>query len=82
MARQKLMSDKKLILFYEKIRPLSQLHIVSNRMRNLHISIGTEFGEESVAILRTWEKLEKKIANFKNHRFTLRCIGQKITPPA
>ena len=45
-------------------------------MRNLHVSIGTEFGEESVTILRTWEKLEKKIADFKNHRrFTLRYIG-------
>ena len=60
---------------------LSQLYIVLNRMRNLHVSIGTEFGGESVAIFRTWEKLEMKIANFKNHRrFTLRCISQKITP--
>ena len=42
--------------------------------------IGTEFGRESVAILRKWEHLEKKIANFKNHRwFTLRCLSQKIT---
>ena len=50
-------------------------------MRNIHASIGTEFGEESVAILRKWEQLEKKIANFSNHRrFTLRCISQKITP--
>ena len=38
---------------------------------------------ESVTILRKWEELEKKIANFKNHRkFTLRCISQKITPPS
>ena len=51
-------------------------------MRNLHVSIRTELGEESVSILRTWEKLEKKIANFKNHRrFILRCISQKITLP-
>ena len=41
----------------------------------------TEFGMENVAILRKWEQLEKKIANFKNHRrFTLRCLSQKITP--
>ena len=41
----------------------------------------TEFGEESVAILRKWEQLEKKIADFSNHRkLTLRCISQKITP--
>ena len=29
---------------------------------------------ENVAILRKWEQLEKKIADYKNHRrFTLRC---------
>ena len=50
-------------------------------MRNLHNAIRTEFGMENVAILRKWEQLEKKIANFKNHRrFTLRCLSQKITP--
>ena len=36
---------------------------------------------ENVAILRKLEHLEKKIANFKNHRrFTLRCLSQRITP--
>ena len=50
-------------------------------MRNLHNAIGTGFGMENVAILKKWEQLEKKIANFKNHRrFTLRCLSQKITP--
>ena len=48
-------------------------------MRNLHNIIGAEFGWESVAILKKWEQLEKKIANYKNHiRFTLRCLSQKI----
>ena len=52
-----------------------------NRMRNLHDSIGREFGLENVTILRKWEQLEKKIADFKNHRrFTLRCLSQRITP--
>ena len=52
-----------------------------NRMRNLHDSIRREFGLENVAILRKWEQLEKKIADFKNHRrFTLRCLSQRITP--
>ena len=52
-----------------------------NRMRNLHNAIRTEFGLENVTILRKWKQLEKKIANFKNHRrFTLRCLSQKITP--
>ena len=42
--------------------------------------IKTEFGKENVAILRRWEHLEKKIADFSNHRrFTLRCISQIIT---
>ena len=50
-------------------------------MRNIHNVIGTEFGWEKVTILRQWEHLEKKIADNKNHRwFTLRCMGQKITP--
>ena len=50
-------------------------------MKNLHSAIATEFSMENVAILRRWEQLEKKIANFKNHRrFTLRCLSQKITP--
>ena len=52
-----------------------------NRMRNLHDSIGREFGLENVTILRKWEQLEKKIAEFKYHRrFTLRCLSQRITP--
>ena len=55
--------------------------MIANRMRNLHYSIRREFGLENVAILRKWEQLEKKIADFKNHRrFTLRCLSQKITP--
>ena len=50
-------------------------------MRNLHNAIGTEFGMENVDILRKWKHLEKKIADFKNHRrFTLRCLSQRITP--
>ena len=77
----KLNSKIKLILFCENISPLCHLYIISNRIRNLLVSIRTEFGAESVTILRTWEKLEKKIANFKTHRrFTLRGISQKITP--
>ena len=54
---------------------------LKNRLRNLHNAIRTEFDRESVAIFRKWEHLEKKIADYKNHRrFTLRCLSQKITP--
>ena len=50
-------------------------------MRNIHNLIRTEFGRESGAIVIRWEQLEKMIANYCNHRrFTLRCLGQKITP--
>ena len=50
-------------------------------MRNIHDLIGTEFGRESVTIFRRWEQLEKKITDYCNHRgFTLRCLGQKVTP--
>ena len=50
-------------------------------MRNIHALIETEISKENVAILRRWEYMEKKIADFSNHRrFTLRCLSQKITP--
>ena len=50
-------------------------------MRNLHAFIKQEFGEESVLRLRLWEKVEKKMANYKNHRrFTIKCLKRDITP--
>ena len=52
-----------------------------NRMRNVYAIIKSEFGKETVTILRRWEQLEKKIANSSNHRrFILRCMRQNITP--
>ena len=49
-------------------------------MRNIHALTETEFGKENVGILKRWEHLEKKIADFCNHRrFTIRCISQNIT---
>ena len=64
----------------QKITPNS-LKLKSNiKTTNNCTAIRTEFGRESVAILRKWEHLEKKTANYKNHRqFTLRCLSQ-ITP--
>ena len=57
------------------------IYLVKNRMRNIHALITSEFGRENITILRRWEHLEKKIANFSNHRrFTLRCLSQNITP--
>ena len=41
----------------------------------------TEYGQESVKILRRWEKLNLKMADFQNHRrFTLRCLSQDLIP--
>ena len=52
-----------------------------NRMRNLHAFIKQEFGEESVLKLRLWEKAEKKMADYKNHRrFTIKCLKRDIIP--
>ena len=50
-------------------------------MRNIHDLVRTEFGRESFTIFRRWAQLEKKIADYCNHRrFTLRCLSQKVTP--
>ena len=50
-------------------------------MRSLHSYITTECGIENVKLLQQWEKLECKMADFKNHRrFSLRCLKQDIIP--
>ena len=50
-------------------------------MRSLHAKIKSENGKEGVLNLRWWEKLEMKMADFKNHRrFSLRCLSQGLVP--
>ena len=50
-------------------------------MRSLHAKIKSEYGEKGINNLRQWEKLEMKMADFKNHRrFTLRCLSQGLVP--
>ena len=50
-------------------------------MRNLHAFIKEEFGEESVLKLQLWEKIEKKMANYRNHRrFLIKCLKQEVIP--
>ena len=50
-------------------------------MRNLHAYINQEYGQGSIFLLRRWEKLEKKMANFRNHRpFTIKCLKNNIIP--
>ena len=49
-------------------------------MRNLHACIKEEFGEESVLKLWLWEKIEKKMADYRNHRrFSIKCLKKEIT---
>ena len=55
--------------------------VVRMRMRNLHLHLNEEFGEESVFLLQQWEKYEKKMADFQNHRrFSLKCLKFDIIP--
>ena len=50
-------------------------------MRSLHSYITREYGIENVKLFQRWEKLECKMANFKNHRrFSLRCLDQDVIP--
>ena len=50
-------------------------------MRNLHLHLKEEFGEESVFLLQQWEKNEKKMADFQNHRrFSLKCLSYDVIP--
>ena len=50
-------------------------------MRNLHAIIKQEYGWESLFLVRQWEKLEKKMSDFRNHRrFTIKCLKNDIVP--
>ena len=50
-------------------------------MRNLHLHVLKEFGQENVAKLWKWEKIEKKMVEYSNHRrFSLRCLSKDLTP--
>ena len=57
------------------------IYIKSNRMRSIHGHIIQEYGQQSVKTFRQWEKLEIKMAEFKNHRrFTLRFLSKGLLP--
>ena len=50
-------------------------------MRNIHLHIWQEYGQESVKELQIQEKIENKIADFKKNRwFLLRCLREDIIP--
>ena len=55
--------------------------MLSNRKRNVHQYIREEYRQENVKILRKLERIEKKMADFKNHRrFLLRCLDNNLIP--
>ena len=48
---------------------------------NLHYSLRNEFGEIAVKKLQTWEKIQRKIARYRNHlHFTLHCKHHSVVP--
>ena len=50
-------------------------------MRNLHLHLKEEFGEESVFLLQQWEKYKKEMEDFRNHRrFSLKCLSFDVIP--
>ena len=75
-------NQSKACLSKQNLVLLLRKHIYSyNRMRNLHLHIRTEYGEESKEIFHQWERLQLKMVSFQNYRcFTLRCLGEKVIP--
>ena len=52
---------------------------MANRMRNIHNHLRSEYGIEIVRLLHRWERIEGKMADFKNHRwFSLRCLSNDV----
>ena len=52
-----------------------------NRMRNLDAIIKQEYGQESLFLVQQWEKLEKKMSDFRNHQiFTIKGLKNYIVP--
>ena len=50
-------------------------------MRSLHMHLSIEYDRESVKIFCQWEKYERKMVDFSNHRrFTLRCLSKGLVP--
>ena len=55
--------------------------MLPNRKRTIPLYIHEEYSQESVKLWQKWERSEKKMADFKNHRrFTLICLDSNIIP--
>ena len=44
------------------------------------MKLSEEYGRENVKIFWQWEKYKRKMADFANHRFTLRCLSKGLVP--
>ena len=52
---------------------------MENRMRNIHNHLRSEYDIEIVRLLHRWERIEGKMADFKNHRwFSFRCLSNDV----
>ena len=50
-------------------------------MRSLHSFMKQEYSQESLFLLWQWEKLEKKMASYRNHlRFRIKCLKNEVVP--
>ena len=66
---------------FDSVLEKNIFYIMSNRMRSIHMKLSTEYGRESVKIFCRWEKYERKMADFANHRrFMLRCLSKGLVP--
>ena len=65
----------------DSVKEKYSAYIMTNRMRSFHMKLDTEYGRENVKIFRQWEKYERKMVDFANHRrFTLRCLSKGLVP--
>ena len=69
------------IFCYREIELSSHWNNNIKQNKKPHPHILKEFGKESVIKLQRWEKIEKKMADFQNHRrFSLRCLKYDVIP--
>ena len=52
----------------------------TNKFSNVFSYLKDKYGGENVRLLRNWDFIVKKMSDYRNHRFTLRCIKVEITP--
>ena len=52
-----------------------------NLSPNVLAVIKQEYGWEGIFLMCKWEKLEKKMSDFRNHRrFTIKCLKNDLVP--